>query len=138
MAKKDVKENELKNRFSVTIRNENLIHEIDGLIASKRFSSKKEVINKCVEIAVPLLVSGKADFTKTEKGNDVADIVKKQSATLRDLSVIVNIMFNLLQSLFTERALTLDGKQTNADDLMNGIYENLPPHYQDILSELLK
>ena len=132
------KENKLKNRLSVTVRNENLLNDINGLVASKRFSSKKEVVNKCLEIAVPLLVSGKADFTRSEKNNDVSDTVKKQTAMLRDLTVLVNIIFNMLQSLFTERVLTLEGKQTNAGDLMNGVYENLPKHYQALLSELLK
>lgn len=128
----------VNNRLYIRVYNENQLKDMDGLIASKKYSSKSEIIGKCIDIALPLLVSGKADLKGKTDENVSLDLLKKQSATLRDLSVVINVSFNLLQSLFTQKGLELDGKRTNAYDLNNGVYEQLPDHYQDILSELLK
>lgn len=136
MAKKEV-----KNRLYIRIYNEEQLNIMDGLIASGKFGSKSEIVGKCVDIALPLLLNGKADIStnNNSKAADLsADLLKKQSATLRDLAVVCNLSFNLLQSIFTERALTLSGKSTNADDLNTGVYEKLPEHYQNILAELLR
>ena len=72
------------------------------------------------------------------KTPDVAEMLRKQNALLRDVAVIANMTFNLTTSLFSERALTLEGIHTTAEDLSNGMYENLPPFYQDRLAELTK
>lgn len=138
MTHKNKQGNSMKNRFSITVKNENFIRDIDGLIAGKRFSSKQEIINKCIEIALPLLAEGKANKAEKEKADVSIDALKKQSAIIRDVAVVCNITFNLVQSLFTERALSLEGLVTNATDLKNGVYENLPEHYQDVLAELMK
>ena len=124
------------NRIYTTIKNIDLVKDMEGLIASGKYGSKSEIIAKCVELAMPLLTGERTETNKSK--NDGVDLIKKQSALLRELTVISNLTFNLLQSIFTERALTLEGKRTNAEDFKNGIYENLPEHYQAILSELLK
>lgn len=134
------KKNEnVKNRIYVRVYNEEQIKEMDGLIASERFSSKSEIIGKCIDIALPLLTSGKTSLPQKNSSADVSsDLLKKQSAILKEISVISNLTFNLIQSIFTERALSLSGKQTTADDLNNGVYENLPDYYQNLLAELLR
>ena len=128
------------NRIYTTIKNIDDVRNMEGLIASGRYGSKSEIIAKCVEIALPLLLNGKASLQARE--NDVEkttlETVKRQGAILRDMSVITNITFNLVSSLFAERGLNLDGVRTNGADLRGGMYEQLPEHYQAILDELLK
>ncbi len=126
------------NRISVAIPSEEYLNEMNGLIASKKFRSKSEIIAKCVEIALPVLTGGarSADKPSTERHTD--EVLKRQTSTIREVSIMTNIMFNLMCSLFKERALTLSGVHTNATDLENGTYETLPEHYQDVLNELLK
>lgn len=130
----------VNNRFSVTIKNLKLLSEMDYLINSKQFESKTEIVNRCVEIALPLLVEGKLDFGKTEQKSqgNVEEILKRQSSILKDLSVISNLSFNLITSIFKERSLSMQGLKTNSEDMENGTYEILPEHYQEILNELLK
>ena len=130
----------VNNRFSVTIKNLKLLSEMDYLINSKQFESKTEIVNRCVEIALPLLVEGKLDFGKTEQKSqgNVEEILKRQSSTLKDLSVISNLSFNLITSIFKERSLSMQGLKTNSEDMENGTYEILPEHYQEILNELMK
>lgn len=131
---------QVNNRFSVTIKNLKLLSEMDYLINSKQFESKTEIVNRCVEIALPLLVEGKLDFRHPEQkthGN-VEEILKRHNSTLKDLSVITNLSFNLITSLFKERSLTLQGLKTNSEDMESGTYEILPEHYQEILNELMK
>lgn len=133
------KTDNIKNRLFVRIYNANQIKDMEGLIASGKFDSKSAIIGKCVDIALPLLLNGKAQADeKKEQSNLSIDALKKQGAMLRDMSVILNITFNLVQSLFTEKGLALDGLKTNATDLNSGVYEQLPEHYQNILNELLK
>lgn len=130
----------VNNRFSVTVKNLKLLSEMDYLINSKQFESKTEIVNRCVEIALPLLVEGKLDFGKTEQKSqgNVEEILKRQSLILKDLSVISNLSFNLITSIFKERSLSMQGLKTNSEDMENGTYEILPEHYQEILNELLK
>lgn len=128
---------ELSTRIYARIYNEELLRQMDALIAQERYGSKSEIVGKCVEIALPLLVAGKANLPAS--GNDkIAEAIKRQGATLRDMNVLINMTFNLLTSLFTEKTLALDGIRTNAEDLKSGVYEQLPEHYQDVLNELLK
>lgn len=132
------KKDQVSTRVYVRVYDEELLRDMDALIAKKRFGSKSEIVGKCVEIALPLLMDGKAALPKKDENSAVADAIKKQGSMLRDTSVLVNIIFNLVSSMFTERALSIDGVRTNADDFKNGLYERLPAHYQDILNELLK
>lgn len=135
MAKKS-----LSQRIYARIYDEAALKEMDGLIASGKFGSKSEIVAKCVEIALPYLLVGK--FAEPDepkrKSPDVAEMLRKQNALLRDVAVIANMTFNLTTSLFSERALTLEGVHTTAEDLSGGMYENLPPFYQDRLAELTK
>ncbi len=126
------------NRISVAIPSEKQLNEMEGLIAARKFRSKSEIIAKCVELALPVLtgVARSADKPSTERNMD--EILKRQTATMREVSIMTNIIFNLICSLFKERALTLSGIHTNATDLENGTYETLPAHYTDVLNELLK
>ena len=130
----------VNNRFSVTIKNLKLLSEMDYLINSKQFESKTEVVNRCVEIALPLLVEGKLDFGKTEQKSqgNVEEILIRHSSSLKDLSVISNLSFNLITCIFKERSLSMQGLKTNSEDMENGTYEILPEHYQEILNELMK
>lgn len=132
------KKDNVKNRLYIRVYDDNQLKEMDGLIASKKYSSKSEIVGKCIDIALPLLVSGKALSTPKNDDKSINDIIKKQYSLLRDLSVITNITFNLIQSIFTQKALELDGKNTNAYDLNNGLYEQLPEHYQNLFAELMK
>ena len=131
---------EISTRIYARIYNEELLRDMDALIAQQKYGSKSEIVGKCVEIALPLLMNGKASLQARE--NDVEkttlETVKRQGAILRDMSVITNITFNLVSSLFAERGLNLDGVRTNGADLRGGMYEQLPEHYQAILDELLK
>lgn len=126
------------NRISVAIPNEGQLNEMDGLIAAKKFRSKSEIIAKCVEIALPVLTGGSRLADKPSAERNMDEVLKRQTSNMRDLLVVSNITFNLVSSLFKERALTLSGVKTNAIDLESGTYETLPTHYQEILSELTK
>lgn len=134
--KKD--KSDLSTRLYVRIYSESDLRVMDALIAQKRFKSKSEIVGKCVEIALPLLMEGKAALPSTGEKDKVAEAVRRQGAMLRDVASITNLTFNLVSSLFGEKALDLSGIRTNAEDFKNGVYEQLPEHYQDALDELLK
>ena len=126
-----------KNRLYVRLYDESELDLISKLVANGDFASKSEVVARCVEIALPI-VAGKGSGESKRESPDLADMLKKQGATLRDNFALTNILLNLITTLFSERALVLAGKTTNATDFENGQYEFLPEHYQTILDELMK
>ena len=126
-----------KNRLYVRLYDKNELDLISKLVERGDFASKSEVVAKCVELALPI-VAGKQSGESKRESPDLADMIKKQGATLRDNLALTNILLNLITTMFTERSLALKGTTTNATDFENGQYEFLPEHYQAILDELMK
>lgn len=129
------------NRFSVTIKSENDLKKIDNLIASEDFKSKTEIIDKCIELALPILMNGKIERTESSRPEEIQSIlkiVKNQNSKLDDLTVLLTVTLDIVTSLLKERSLVLQGHTTNSEDLENGHYQVLSEHYQNILNELMK
>ena len=123
-------------RIYTRIYDEELLREIETLVAQGRFESKSDLISKCVEYALPILAGTKGK--PENKGYDTEHALRQQNSLLRELSVNAVMTLNLVSSLFGERLKTLENGKTSAEEMAQGEYEKLPEYYQERLDELMK
>ena len=114
---------------------EDLLRQIEMLVADGQFENKTQVVSRCIEYALPYLSDTKG---KAKKEYDVEHALRQQNAMLRELIVNAVMTLNLVSSLYGERLKTLDGAKTSAEDFAQGEYERLPDYYQERLNELMK
>lgn len=120
------------------IYDEETAEEMRKLVAMKEYHSMSEVLSNCIELAMPILTGhGKEKHAKSME-YDVKKAISQQTAALRDMSIQLTMMFNLVVGLFRERELALQGVRTNGKDLAEGKYEVLSEYYQDRLNDLMK
>ncbi len=133
----------IKNHLSVRIDNVDIVEKIDTLLAKKdEFKSKNDIVNRALEIGVPILFSsffGKGG-RRTQEEQSVAsakdlgaikNIVVQQAIQLNMLEYLTTILFNI-------EAAKAEGIEITKEFFSSGCLEQLPENLAEVKKEMTR
>lgn len=134
------------NRFSFRISNIETYNKINEIMATGIYSSKNELISRCVEMSIDEVlntVQGKHQKLYREHESKCEELShelhrrgKKWDNQLKELSINDVVNEKLLCTLFNMLIYQHAGKHLSIEDIQRGIYSDLPPFLQGLVQEL--
>lgn len=135
-------EEKAKNRVSLRVENLEMLEMLDSLEAKGAYRSKNEILNRAVEIGLPVLYN--AIFSKkqmkTQEKNDVDGA--KDVAAIKNIvvqqSITLNMLEYLLATLYNIEAARAEGVEVTREFLESGCLEQLPANLAEVKKEMTR
>lgn len=136
----------VKNYVHLRFNNIDTLKKVDEVFATGIYSSKNELINRCVDMSIDEVlntVRGKHEKLYREHESKCDELAhelhrrgKKWDSMLKELSINDMVTEKLLCTLFNMLVYQHQGKLLSQEDIERGIYTELPKFLQDIVREL--
>lgn len=131
---------EKNNRMTLRIESVQMVEMLDDIDKIKAYKSKNEIINRALEIGLPIInesVFGKKVGKTQEEQQDMRDLQGIKNVLVQQ-SITLNIVEYLLSFLYNVEVTKADGVEITPELIESGSLEQLPDNVAVVKSEMTK